>query len=453
MLVFRRRLVFWLLKAYLRKWGKVLFISFVGGLIIFFALLKLSRVLVNVIPIEEKTTIGVVGAYTLESLPPDIFQKVSIGLTTLSENGTIEKGAASGWEIRDDGKTYVFTLRDDLKFSDGKKFSSETVSYDFTDVRSETPDDRTLVFKLKDQYSPFLVTVSRPILQGNLSGLGAYTIDDIVLNGSFIKSLTLVSRENQYKSLHYLFYPSDEALKIAFALGEIEEAHGLTHITFRDTSLETFPNISFTEMTNYRELVTLFFNNNDGTLSDPKLRKALTYALPNEFSEGERSIIPYPKTSMYAQSELFELRQDLQHAQVLLDATESATSEGGLKLTVKTLTKYKNAAETITSEWKKINVETTIEEVDSIPQTYQIYLGDFTIPKDPDQYTLWHSAQPNNITHYKNLRIDKLLEDGRKETDPKARMEIYSDFQRYLLEDSPAAFLYFPYEYRITKNK
>ena len=65
---------------------------------------------------------------------------------------------------------------------------------------------------------------------------------------------------------------------------------------------------------------------------------------------------------------------------------------------------------------------------------------------------LWHSDGPDNITHYKNLRIDKLLEDGRKTVDVAKRKAIYNDFQKYLLEDAPAVFLYYPDEYTITRN-
>ncbi len=79
-------------------------------------------------------------------------------------------------------------------------------------------------------------------------------------------------------------------------------------------------------------------------------------------------------------------------------------------------------------------------------------MGDFYLPRDPDQYTLWHSGQKNNITKYKNLRIDKLLEDGRKTVDLDERKTIYADFQKYLIDDVPAVFLYFPTEYQIKRK-
>jgi DNA segregation ATPase FtsK/SpoIIIE-like protein len=63
-----------------------------------------------------------------------------------------------------------------------------------------------------------------------------------------------------------------------------------------------------------------------------------------------------------------------------------------------------------------------------------------------------NSKQANNITGYENKRIDKLLEDGRKTISQTERKKIYDDLQKYLLADAPAAFLYFPYEYTVTRK-
>ena len=73
------------------------------------------------------------------------------------------------------------------------------------------------------------------------------------------------------------------------------------------------------------------------------------------------------------------------------------------------------------------------------------------IPADPDQYTLWHSTQSTNITGYNSPKIDKLLEDGRKISDKEERKAIYLDFQRFLVEDTPAAFLFHPTVYTIIR--
>lgn len=452
MIIFRRRLLFWLIKAYIKRWGKIIIFSFIGGLIIFFVLLSTSRALVQVLPIEKKTIVGIIGTPKVDSLPGDIEQKISLGLTIVGKNGSITPGAASSWKIEESGKKYTFLLNKNKIFSNGIRLDSDAIAYDFADVKIEKPNHQTIVFTLKDAYAPFLVTVSRPIYKRGLLGVGEYTVRDVDLNGDFIKSITLVARKNKFKAEKYIFYPSEEALKVAFTLGEITKAVGLSDTRLKNLSFNAFPNVNVEKKTNYNKLVTVFYNTQDQLLSDKKLRNGLSYALPNVFSQGERAYVSYPRHSQYFNAEQDTRKQDFEHAKVLVNASANANGGAGLSVRLKTRKKYGDVAEAVAKSWKKIGVSTTIEEVDSVPDSFQAYLGDFNLPEDPDQYTLWHSDQSNNITKYKNLRIDKLLEDGRRLTDVKKRKEIYNDFQKYLLDDSPASFLYFPYEYDVNKK-
>lgn len=449
MIFVRRRLFFWLLKAYLKKWGKRIFFFFFLGLAVFFVILKSTHIILPKIPVGQKESIGMVGAYTFDTLPSSIISKVSRGLTRVKKDGTALPDIARSWKIKDSGKTYIFYLKKNVYFSDSTNVTSEIINYSFAQVSTERPDKYTIVFKLKDSYSPFLVTASRPIFKKGYIGSGEYRIRDIHLNGEFVESLTLLSVKNPLVVEFYHFYPTQEALKLAFLLGEITKAVGLLDLSFKNTSFETFPNINVKETINYSRLVTLFFNTNNSVVSDPKVRNALTYALPDTFSSGKRNYVPFPPTSWAYPEGLYERTQDIDRArEVLLGASASAKTI----FTIKTLPKYQKTAEEVIKAWNKIDVETKIELVDTVPSDFQIFLGDFRVPKDPDQYTLWHKDQDNNITRYSNQRIDKLLEDGRKISDIEKRKQIYLDFQKYLLADSPAAFLYFPYEYEITRK-
>jgi peptide/nickel transport system substrate-binding protein len=67
---------------------------------------------------------------------------------------------------------------------------------------------------------------------------------------------------------------------------------------------------------------------------------------------------------------------------------------------------------------------------------------------DPDQYNLWHSLKVNypdlNLSGYEYERVDILLEDARKTNSITTRQTKYAQFQRYLMGDAPALFLYHP---------
>jgi len=450
----RRRLIAWLLKAYLKKWRKTIVVSFILGLLVFFILRFGVNYFIPLIPFTQQNTIGLTGAYTVDNIPSSILSKVSRGLTYIDENDMPQADLATSWDIKNNGKTYVFHLKKNIIFSDGTKFTSEQIKYNFLNVTVERPDAYTIIFNLKDSYSPFLVTVSRPIFRSGFNGIGDYRVQSVNLNGNFVQSLSLISVKGKSKETVYQFYPTEESLKTAFVLGEIDTIMDIKDLDTDNKNLSKFKNTVITKQTNYTDLITVFYNTQDKTLSDKRLREALSYAMPDDFPNGKRNYGPFSPNSWVAQDGLTTYQQDFEHAKLLLSESDSASKGATLTLELKALRKYKSLAYQIKDLWKKIGIETNVKIVDSFPSNFQVFLGEFNVAKDPDQYTLWHSSQinQNNITNYKNLRIDKLLEDGRQTIDINQRRKIYADFQKYLLDDAPATFLYFPYEYDVTRK-
>lgn len=451
-MVIRKRLIIWLIKAYIKKSGKSIVLSFFIGLIVFFLIITVIQLIPRSIFTAKTQAIGIAGTYTIQTLPPSILEKIGLGLTTVNEKSVVVPGLASSWEIKDSGKTYTFHLRQDISFHDGKKLKSTDIEYGFSQVSVERPDIHTITYQLKEQYAPFLVTVSDPVFKNGFIGAGDYKVRNIVLNGNFVKSIRIGSKKPPRVVEEYVFYPSQDALRLAYLLGEVSQVQGLSDTEYKNIKIQSFPNVKITRTIHHEKLVTLFYNTKDPKLSDKKLRNALSFSLPDQLPYGQRVYVPYPPNSFYF-NPIIEKKQDFGHARILLENIEKdGTSEANLTFTIKTLPKYKNVAEEIAESWKKLSIKTTIEEVNNVPTTFQIYLGDMSLPKDPDQYTIWHSGQKNNITKYINLRVDKLLEDGRKISDITKRKEIYLDFQKYLLDDAPAAFLFFPFEYNVIRK-
>lgn len=448
----RRRLLMWLIRAYIKKWKSIIFIFFGLGLLVFFIFYLLFSYISPILSLGQGETIGILGTYNFNNLPIEILGNISYGLTDIDKNGKPKPGAASSWSVDSSGKKYTFYLKDNLHFTDGSKLSSKEVNYNFEDVEIQKSDKNTVIFKLKENYSPFLVTVSRPILKNKFIGLGNYEVKSIDLNGDFVNSIALQGTKKPFEKKLYQFYPTEDSLKTALVLGEISKTSDISDLSFKNSSLKSFSNYKISQSVNYKSLATLFYNTQDKVLSDKRLRQALTYAIPNGFTQGVRNRTPYPPTLWTNREDSFSYEQDFDHAKLLL-ASSLASGSANINLKIKALPKYKNTAEKIKNSWNKIGVSSNVEVVDTLPSNFQIFVGEFYMSKDPDQYTLWHSGQPNNVTGYKNLRIDKLLEDGRQTIDLDKREKIYSDFQKYLLDDSPAAFLFFPYNYTLTKIK
>jgi peptide/nickel transport system substrate-binding protein len=78
---------------------------------------------------------------------------------------------------------------------------------------------------------------------------------------------------------------------------------------------------------------------------------------------------------------------------------------------------------------------------------FELLMYEIETTIDPDQYNLWHTLKSDypdlNLSGYSYERVD-ILEDGRRSVDRKVRQERYALFQRYLIQDAPALFLYRP---------
>lgn len=452
MIVLRQRLLIWLIKAYIKRWGRNIIIFFGIGLFIFLILKVVLSSFITRLPFVEKEVIAMVGPYTVDDLPEEILSIISKGLTRTTKDGSIKPDIAEKWKIAPNGKAYAFYLRKNVHFSDGTSLTSDDINYDFKGVSIIRPDKHTIAFHLKDNYSPFLTTVSRPIFKKGFVGVGEYKVKKVKLNGNFVESIELYSEKNHKDIIYQLFYPTIDSLKTAFGLGEVSKITNLPDINFKNTTFNSFKNANVAKKVNYNKLVTLFFNTKDSILSSKTLREGLWYTMPDSFPQGERNPSPLSHFSYTNQEGLNTYKQDLEHAKLLIDKSETATPSGEITLTINTLAKYEETAKIIADTWKKLNMDTKIRVVNEVPASFQVFLGEFNLSSDPDQYTLWHSSQINNITHYDNKRIDKLLEDGRKELDTKKRITIYSDFQKYIFSDPPALFLFFPYYYEVSKK-
>ncbi|HMS22782.1 MAG TPA: ABC transporter substrate-binding protein [Candidatus Levybacteria bacterium] len=445
MVLVRRRYYTWLFKAYIKKWKKTIFSSiFVGACVFFLSLLVLNY---YVFPIFNNSVvkIGYAGSYTLTTLPPAVLENVSYGLTAVQPNSEVIPAAASSWKISKNGRVYTFVLRDNLKLSNGKKFTAEDIPYKFKDVEKKIIGTNKIQFTLKNAYAPFLSVASSPIIIKNY-GLHEYHIAKIEENSGFIKSLTLTNRNSTKKKIFY-FYPTADALTTAFMLGEISKMENVLPEAAPEKNFSAWENVNVYKNTDYTQLVGIFFNTSDNVLSNKKIRQALTYVLPKTFPEGERTFSFIQPNSIYYTKSPNEGILDLALSRSLLSASEVKNPT----ITLKTPDELKPIALLIANEWKKIGVKTDIVTTNDLPTTYQALLYTMRLPHDPDMYTIWHSGQVNNITHYKNVRIDKLLEDGRQVTDKDKRIQIYADVQKYLLDDAPAAFLYFPYSYTVSR--
>jgi len=409
-----------------------------------------GRALKKIIP--RNTTVGILGKYSLETLPPEVGSMISFGLTKLSSNSTPEPGAASSWDIEEQGKKYVFHLDKNLSWHDGSPLTAKDIKYEIKGVTATILDDNTIIYELKDEFSPLPALLAKPLFKKGKLGLGDYKIRKIWYNAGNISTLKIqkINNTDEKEQITYLFYPDEMSLANAFKLGEIDCMFGMSTLQ----PLEEWKNITVSpKQETDKRYAALYFNTAKEPLSDKRLRQALSYAV-RKTNKQNRAISPISPSSWAYNDSVKTYAFEPDHALTILKDAQITDSDQ-ISLEIVTTNDLVDTAESIRLDWENIlNIKTEVRVVPIISNLddFDVILTYGSIPPDPDQYYFWHSGQPGNISKYSNPRIDKILEDGRKTFSKEERKILYQDFQRYLLEDVPALFLFYPETYNVCRQ-
>ena len=162
---------------------------------------------------REKEEPGTVN-FLIESMPINLDPRIgtdgqSEDIDALIFDGLLARDAqmnlipdlAERWETPDP-LTYVFHLRRDVKFHDGRAFTSADVKFTMDSILSgavqspkrgafqlvdsvETPDDATVVFHLRQPYASFLWSLTRLAIGIVPKGSGAQEAQDPIGTGPF----------------------------------------------------------------------------------------------------------------------------------------------------------------------------------------------------------------------------------------------------------------------------
>ena len=174
----------------------------------------------TVIAALNATTIPTLNTQLTSNVPPLFAADVwADGLMTYDRKGTRLPRLATKWETSADGRTYTFTLRSGVKWSDGKPFSAEDVVFTLTTFgkyntyltklmplveEASAPNPTTFVLRLKApltatldlfaQDAAYTVTLATPSLTNTASGTIA-TVAGVggvrVLNATLINQGTV----------------------------------------------------------------------------------------------------------------------------------------------------------------------------------------------------------------------------------------------------------------------
>lgn len=387
--------------------------------------------------------IGLIGTFQEHDLPEEVTELISTGLVKVDKDGKAAPNLVTGWETNKDATQFKFKLKDNLRWSDNTPIKAQDLGFSIPNTEISFPDEQTIQFNLKEPYSPLPSLLVKPVFKkGTLLGMGPYHVVKIEKSRIFITKITLKGDNPNLPTLYLRFYPSENVAVTGFQLGEVQALLGLSN----SKVLSQNPLIGIKRRTDYSKIVTLLFQTQDALLKNRSLRQALSYKTPQIENE-EAANNPYPRHLWAYDATAKKYLSNQKEAEAALERAKSSLPEDKLhaELILTATPNLEEVGKAIVTAWKELGFDAKLRIESGIPQNFQALLITQSIPPDPDQYFLWHATQgKTNLAKYDSKRVDKDLEDGRKLIDGEERRTKYFDFQKTLLEDAPAVFLYFP---------
>lgn len=443
------RYYYWLINGFISKNRRLILTSFIASFFLIFALINFFP-FINSFFFRKKEIIGIVGKYSLKNIPSEITSQISNPLVAVNERGEIIPVLANYWEVGNSNKIYRFHLKKGLYWDDGAKFKASDVAVSVDQIERQVIDDTTVEFKLDKPLSIFPIYLTKPVLKFPLNGIaGLYQVDNYKIKDNKLLSISMKPNKNDIPYKSYFFYDSEEDMVAAYKSGKIRLMRTTNKAIVNEFT--NWKNTKITKNVNYNQILTVFFNTQSPYLKTKEIRKALAYATPNFAEYGELSYSPISPTSWAYSHQIKRYNTDIGKARALYEKNKETTASATLNIS--TFYDYINVSEKIKESYEKLGIKVDLRILSYIPNDYDILIALWNPPSDPDQYYYWHSTQKDgNITNYKNVKIDKLLEDGRKIINIDERRKIYHDFQRAIMDDLPAFYLYHPFVYTITRK-
>lgn len=419
--------------------------------LIFFAAIFLLQFKFSFFYPTNMVRIGLIGTYQEHDIPLEVTKLISESLVTTDENGRVKPNIVTDWEINNSATEFRFRLKDGLLWSDGTPIQASDIIFNIPNTEVTFPDEKTIQFNLKESYSPLPSLLTQPVFKkGSLIGTGPYQVTRTEKSRIFITKIVLESNNPNLPMVQIRFYPNEKVAITGFNLGEVSSIMGISNPKLFSEN----PKVNISQSPDFTKIVSILFNTNDSLLSNRSLRQALSYITPKIADKIEANN-PYPPTFWAYDASAKKYLSNTQEAEAALDRAKSALAKDMLKAEI-ILTATPNLEDigrAVVERWQTLGFDVKLRIESGIPQNFQALLITQSIPTDPDQYLLWHATQTKtNLTKYDSKRVDKDLEDGRKVIVEAERKSLYFDFQKTLLEDAPATFLYFP-KYNVVYTK
>ena len=280
---------------------------------------------------------------------------------------------AESWETQDGGQTWVFTLRDDVTFTDGESLTAEDVVYsmermlameagyasfwlNYLDAESVTAEDEyTVRFEFNQPYGPALATFvqfyivnsavvqeneqdgdyGNAYLQDNSAGSGAYVLDNWE-QGNSIEASAYEDYWKGWDDNSFDTFRSTVITEQSTIVSTMQQGNGDMTDQYMGTNayqqMDSFSNVRVPEVPQL-QLFHIPMNTQKAPTDDINVRKAIAHAFDYESAVedivggGAIAAGSVPGEMAGHNDDLSPMSQDLDRAQEFLDQSDYTVEE------------------------------------------------------------------------------------------------------------------------------
>jgi len=458
--------------------------------------LMLALAVAQTAPSRAQGTLRVALGTTLSQLDPakttigDEYVYVHLvfnGLSRIDPDMTVKPDLAESWTASDDLKTWTFKLRQGVKFHHGRVLDADDVVATMkrildpaTGSRARTNltmvdkvtavDAQTVRFDLNIPYAGFAdIFADRQLRIVPKDKLGELSTHPIGTGPFMFKSwspgdrLELVKNPNYFEQglpkldgVTLRILPESAARMVALESGAVDIVWSMPY-----ESVEKFKNHPTVRIDSVSTPTWdgVILNNSKPPFNDVRVRQALALTVDKAaivelalFGQGDPTFSPIPPSHPYFNKSLKFNPPDIAKAKQLLaeagypngfDVTMQVPQEREQRVRVGVAVRDMARAAGI-----RINIERVpfASYTANVAGKAQMFVdGYFARPTiDTGIYPFYHSSGSWNdqLWHYNDARVDKLLDDARKTNDEAGRKAIFEKFQALVEETVPGIVAY-----------